>query len=344
VASTHYTELKTYAYATPGVANASVEFDVHTLRPTYELTIGLPGRSNALAIAERLGLPGAIVSRAREGLAVSEVEMEDLLAEIREARRAATEQRVATTEQRVRAERWAGKLETALREVEEQRAELLNTARRQAEAELETARRAIRRLLDRAERTGGSREMLEEARSGLSAKVEELGEIVAEREEAETIVPPPEPELLLPGARVRVRSLGAEGEVLETAERSDEVIVQLGSLRMRVELNDLEWVAAPPDAPAVASGGQLSFDTGSASPVELDLRGMRVEEALNKLDEQLDRALLVGSPFMRLIHGHGTGALKKSIREALRQHPSVVRHRAGERGEGGDGATVVYFD
>jgi DNA mismatch repair protein MutS2 len=151
-------------------------------------------------------------------------------------------------------------------------------------------------------------------------------------------------ELLEPGARVRVRSLGAEGDVLELAERADEVIVQLGSLRMRVELGDLEWVAPPPEVPAAVSGGQHKFDTGSASPVELDLRGMRVEEALSKLDEQLDRALLVGSPFMRLIHGHGTGALKKAIREVLRRHPSVVRHRAGERGEGGDGATVVYFD
>ena len=344
VASTHYTELKSYAYATEGVANASVEFDVDSLRPTYELTIGLPGRSNALAIATRLGLPAHIVDRAREGLAVSEIEMEDLLAEIREARRSSTAERVAATEQRVRAEAWAARLEKALREIEEERAELLNTARRQAEGELEAARRAIRRLLQRAERTGGSREALAEARGALDAKVEELADIVAEREQAEVVAPPPEPELLAPGARVRVRSLSAEGEVLELDERKEEVLVQLGALRMRVDLEDLEWIAAPATARPVESSGRHQVDTGAASPVELDLRGMRVEEALGRVDEQLDRALLIGSPFIRIVHGHGTGALKKAIREALRRHPSVTRHRAGERGEGGDGATVVYFD
>ena len=344
VASTHYTELKTYAYSTEGVANASVEFDVDTLRPTYELTIGLPGRSNALAIAARLGLPAEIVDSAREGLEVSEVEMEDLLAEIREARRASTAERVLATEKRVRAEAWAARLEKALREIEEQRAELLNTARRQAEGELETARRAIRRLLERAERAGGGREALAEARGALDAKVEELTDIVAEREQAEVIVPPPEPEQLAPGARVRVRSLSAEGEVLELDERKDEVLVQMGALRMRVDVADLEWIAAPATVQPVISSGRHAIDTGAASPIELDLRGMRVEEALARVDEQLDRALLIGSPFIRIVHGHGTGALKQAVREALRRHRSVTRHRAGEKGEGGDGATVVYFD
>ncbi len=341
VASTHYTELKTFADATPGVANASVEFDVASLAPTYELTIGLPGRSNALAIAERLGLPLSIIEAARQGLDLSDVEMEDLLAEIRDARRKATEDRVVATEQRQRADAWAARLERALRDIEEQRAELLNTARRQAEGELDTARRAIRKLMERAERAGSGREALKEARAQLDAQVETLEEIVAEREAAEPIVAPPEPGELVPGARVRLRALGAEGEVLEADE--DEVTLQLGAMRMQVPLADVELVAAPV-AEAPRSAGRHLVGDVQTSPMELDLRGMRVEESLSQLEEMLDRALLSGTPFVRVIHGHGTGALKKAVRDTLRRHPSVTRHRAGERGEGGDGATVIYFD
>ena len=152
VASSHFTELKAYAYGTPGVANASVEFDLETLRPTYELTIGLPGRSNALAIAERLGLPGAIVEAARGGLATSEVEMEELLADIRAARRSAIQDRAAATEQRQTADRWAAELEEGVDRLAAERAAVLQTTRAQAQDELEAAREAIARLLKRAER------------------------------------------------------------------------------------------------------------------------------------------------------------------------------------------------
>ncbi|MEO8084891.1 MAG: endonuclease MutS2, partial [Ardenticatenales bacterium] len=152
VASSHFTELKAYAYGTAGVANASVEFDVETLRPTYELTIGLPGRSNALAIAGRLGLPADIVEAARAGLTVSAVEMEELLSDIRAARRAAIQAAAAATERRQTADRWAAQLEGGVEALAAERAAVLDAAHEQARAELETAREAIARLLKRAER------------------------------------------------------------------------------------------------------------------------------------------------------------------------------------------------
>lgn len=346
VASTHYSELKAFAHATSGVANASVEFDVETLRPTYELTIGLPGQSNALAIASRLGLPESIVSLARQGLAVSEVAMEDLLAEIRSARRQSAADREATAEARRQAEDWAARLERGLHDIEAQREALLETSRRQARGELEAARAAIQRLLQRAERQA-------EGAGAAAQSAADLAETAAELErveaifEAATPVPHRTPaapvENLAPGDMVRVRSLDQSGEVIRVKDAGAEV--QLGRLRMSVALDDLELLsrADPLPSPAAAPRLQQAADRAEV-PVELDLRGLRVEEGLDLLERHLSDALLVGLPWIRVIHGHGTGAMKTAVREALRQMPHIQRSRAGEAGEGGDGATVVYLD
>ncbi len=350
VASTHYSELKAYAHGTEGVANASVEFDLQTLRPTYELTIGLPGQSNALAIAGRLGLPEAIIESARQGLAVSDLAMEDLLAEIREARRQSAEDREAASRARQKAEEWAAKLERGLHDVEAQREQILARSRQQAQDELEAARAAVARLLERAERLAERAETMDQvqALAGLRQSAEELERV--EEIVRESAPPAPArrsgslPEDLAPGDRVRVRSLGQEGEVLRRDEDSAEV--QMGALRMAVDLDDLELIPRAKPEPEAGPEPKLrrADEASDSMAVELDLRGLRVEEGLDRLEGYLDDALLLGLPWVRVIHGHGTGAMKSAVREALRRMPFVERSRPGEAGEGGDGATVVYLD
>lgn len=357
IASTHYSELKAYGHDTPGVANASVEFDAATLRPTYRLTIGLPGRSNALAIAGRLGLPEPILAEARAGLQVSDVAMEDLLAQIQSTRREAEAERLAAAEVRERAEAWAVKLERALHHLEAERAEILTAARRDAQAELGAAREAVTALLRRAEKaqaaargraapaTAAAEPTAAESVADLQAA---MGQLDSLRGIVDRAIPKPKRQdlgarPLSPGDLVRVVSLGQTGEVIKVA--GAQVELQLGRMRMTVDAADLDRL---PEAasPGLESDARLHRAGGSRAtvPVQLDLRGMRVEEGLEALDGYLHEAMLAGMPFVRVIHGHGTGAMKTAVREALRRSGIVRRSRAGQQNEGGDGATVVYFD
>ena len=388
VASTHYSELKVYAHNTSGVANASVEFDVESLRPTYELTIGLPGRSNALAIAGRLGLPAPIVEAARGELDTGSVDLEVMLTEIRDARRRAQSDRDAAADGRRQAETWAAKLETAVHEVEKERTSILNTARRQAAGELAAAHEAIGVLERRAEKAataaqaaataaitapatsgagGGARYAPHSGAGapypsgtpGAEAAVAAgaAAEVAAARREIERltgiVVPEPEAptplpaglEALRPGHQVRVISFNGTGEVVRL--HGDEAEIQLGRLRLNVPLTDLEFLPQtqtqapppPPTATRVNRAPEARADVG----IELDLRGMRVEEGLDEMERHLDDALLAGMPWVRIIHGHGTGAMRQAVRDALRHHPAVDRSRPGEKGEGGDGVTVAYM-
>jgi DNA mismatch repair protein MutS2 len=337
LASTHTSELKVYAHATPDVANASVEFDLETLRPTFELTIGLPGRSNALAIAERLGLPAEIVAEARSGLAITDVAMEDLLAEIRDARQAAVADRAAAADARRQADAWAARLEEALHALEVERAEILNAARRDATAELAGAREAIAALLRQAEATAADAGAAAQIRQDLAA----LEAILAEEPEPRAAVTFDRSELH-PGSSVHVRRFNGRGEVVRLLD--GEVEVQLGRLRLTVPWSEVEPAGGPEEVAPASTAPRLTQSAAAAHVgIELDLRGARVEEALEQLDGYLDDAFLAGLPWVRIIHGHGTGALRTAVREMLRQHPQVARSRSGEQGEGGNGVTIAYL-
>ncbi len=359
VASTHYSELKSYAHSTPGVTNASVEFDLATLSPTYELNIGLPGRSNALAIATRLGLPDGIVAAAREGIGQDRVSLEEMLASIHTATHEAAADRAQALTTRAQADEWATKLDMALLGLEADRVTILREAREQAAAELEVARKVAARL-EAAARAAGQLEV--------AAQVSLVAEqAVAAARGAAALAsirsePRQGPTALNRGDRVRVAGVGQEGEVLEL--RNDgRVEVALGNVRLTVALSELSPVITgqsasteaqaqgrevPPRVarayvPGAAPRKGAKGETGApkAALLEVDLRGMRVDEALEMLDRHLDRALVVGAPWVNVIHGHGTGAMKKAVRDALALHAEVASYRPGERGEGGDGATIV---
>jgi DNA mismatch repair protein MutS2 len=340
--ATHYPELKVYAHSTPGVRNASVEFDLETLSPTYHLTLGLPGRSNALAIATRLGLPGEIVEGARTYLGEADLHAEDLLDEIHRTREEIRHTQTRQEEAHAEAEALRDELRARLSEIEQERQAIIAEARQEASAELDMLREeaeALRRRLRRArESLEASRQIAEVAE--IEEQVEALEEIVEQPVEPRVEMPEPEmpepPRALAPGDRVYLPSLNAEGEIV--ALNSTQAEVQVGNLRVRTDLDGLQW---RPGEPTAREAEVMRAPRVESPGMELHLRGMTVDEALDALDRYLDDAYLAGLPWARIVHGKGSGVLRAAIREALAHHPLVRDFQRAELNEGGDGVTVV---
>jgi DNA mismatch repair protein MutS2 len=346
--ATHYPELKAFAHATPGIVNASMEFDLQTLRPTYHLTIGLPGRSNALLIAERLGLPSDILADARSELNPEDLRAEDLLDEIHRQRDLAQQARQEAENMRSDAEQSRQELSRRLEKMEDERQALLERARQEAEKEVAGLRKEldeVRRSLERARQPLEAIKALQEQAETLE---DEVRQPVERRQVAQTA-----PRPLKTGQRVRLRSLNMEGIV--TAIGESDVEVQMGALRVRARLNDIQRSGEPepaqpkPPAPAPEPrrkdkpAGAASQVLRSSPGMELDLRGQRAEDALDRLVQYIDSAYLSGMPFVRIIHGKGTGRLRQVVREALRASPHVKNFENGLEGEGGDGVTVAHL-
>jgi DNA mismatch repair protein MutS2 len=338
--ATHYPELKAFAHSTPGARNASVEFDVETLRPTYRLAVGLPGRSNALAIAERLGLDGSIIAKAEAMLSPDELQAGSLLDEIHREREAA---RAATGEAeglRDRARQMEAELARRLEAIEEERRSLLEKARLEASGEVEEVRQELAQLRRQLSAAG---QPLDAVRA-ISEEVEALESRVEAPVEREEPMAPREVRLARLGDRVRLTALRAEGIVTSVGE--GQVEVQVGRLRVRARPDEISWPGAEPAVqkrrtPEAQGAGRVSQTIAAAPPLELDLRGKPVDEALMELERRLDAAFLAGLPFVRVIHGKGTGRLRHAIREALKENTYVAAFDTGQPSEGGDGVTVV---
>jgi len=328
--STHYPELKVYAHTTPGVENACVEFDLETLSPTYELSIGLPGRSNAFAIARRLGLSPQIVSEAESMISPESLETESLLAEIKQAHQETLASQEAAEATRRRAEDLERELRQEWADIERTRREILSAAREEAQRGLEEIRAELRRIRSGLSMATVTREWVAQAEGRLASLEPEPVEPVAQPRFA-----PQEPLSL--GDTVWVAGLEATGEITELSD--DEAEVQVGSFRIRAKVEDLELRQKAPQ-PAV---GQrvVSIPSVSSPGIELNLRGLTSEEALPRLDKHLNDAYLAGLPQVRIVHGKGTGALRRAVREFVTNHPLVASHRPGDQYEGGEGATVV---
>ena len=339
VATTHHGELKAFATSDPRVRNASVEFNVETLSPTYHLTIGLPGQSNALAIARRLGLEEGVIERAEEQLSPDHFEVEKLLEEIRADRaRAAME---VEREHRARAEAEAIRRELAESRdaIEEERREVLNAARHEAEQELSAVRRAAEAMRRQRERVRFDVQAADSTLKELDAGIERLKQSARPRRRYNE--PAPETRDLRAGDRVRVRDIPQEGVALGEIGEDGRVEVQFGAIRMKVSLDRITGVESiqahervliprePLPTPAVTA--------------ELDLRGQRADEAVLRFESYIDEAFRAGVPYVRIIHGKGTGALRAAIREVLRDHPLVRSFEPGKQNEGGDGVTVAVL-
>ncbi|MGC9023579.1 MAG: endonuclease MutS2 [Chloroflexia bacterium] len=338
--TTHHSELKAYAYATPGVENACVEFDVETLSPTYVLTIGLPGRSNALAIAGRLGLDPAIIERARRWLRPEELQVESLLQEIQRERdemHAALEEAAAAREHARYLEK---RLEREIHDLERRRHEILAQARAEAEKALEEMRARLEALQREVSRAGLTREELAQARRRLEEAEEVLPEVPPAPPEARVVREEIGMQPLQPGDAVWVESLGTSAEVLSSPDAEGQVELLVGRFKMRRPLEDLRRTGRP-ETPA-RSAVHLPAPPPSV-PLELEIRGWRVAEAEQALERYLNDAYLAGLPFVRIIHGKGTGTLRRVVREILASHPLVASFEGAAERDGGEGVTIAHL-
>ncbi len=350
-ATTHYAELKAYAIQSPGVENGSCEFDVATLRPTYRLLVGIPGRSNAFAIAERLGMDPAVVSHAKERISGDNRRLEDVVTELETRRQALEEEWKTAREAAGAAEEARKRSETELAEIDQLREKELQQARDEARRLLERARgeaEALIRELDdlrkqknAADFSARAQEAKSRLRSRLNAAESAVDPIPRRRKESYVL-----PRPLKQGDTVLLVELGKEATVLSPPDSAGNVEVQAGIVRTRVPLSGLRLVEKRKTSyPAPSKGRNVPSrgESRATRPVrtELDLRGQTADEALLEVDRFIDDAVMSGLGQITIIHGKGTGALRNAIHAHLRTHPSVKSYRLGTFGEGENGVTIV---
>ena len=334
--ATHYAELKAFAQTTPGVQNASVEFDVETLSPTYHLMMGLPGKSNAFAIATRLGLNRAIIARAQETLSGADVELEKMLAEIKRAKQEAISAQAHAELAQRQAEQRAEEARRLARETEQARADILERAHAEAQAEVEIARQELNRLRQEWRAVSLSRDFV----AGEQAKLDDLAKELPTTEKPVLPAPVPgQPGEIRAGDFVWVSRLQQTGQVITLDGNGADV--QIGNFRVRLKANELGEKVAAPISSFVPRTSEVKLPEADNPGVEVSLRGMRADDALEKLEKYLDRAYLAGLPYVRIVHGKGTGTLRKLARDLMRQHPLVAQIREAEAHEGGEGVTIA---
>jgi DNA mismatch repair protein MutS2 len=348
IATTHHGELKLFAHSTPGVTNASVEFDPETFAPTYRLSIGTPGRSNAIAIARRLGMPPAVIERAQGQIAPEQREVERLLEELQRERDAAAaaaqRDRLAARE----AEEIRAQLARRLDEVEESREELLAQARQELEDELEAARERLREANRRLRAQpaavpapGPPPEPVVEAQEAIAAAEAQLKRLRPRRSRRRT-EPGPAVDDVQPGDQVWLRGLAQPGEALSRVDARGELDVQFGALRTRVKASQIARVVRSHPA---AGSVQVRVTQAPAAPtgISIEVRGQRVEEALPAVETFVENAFRAGLPFVRIVHGKGTGTLRRVVQEQLARNPLVSSFETAEQNEGGEGVTVAHL-
>jgi DNA mismatch repair protein MutS2 len=339
MATTHYPELKAYGYNRPGVVNASVEFDIETLSPTYRLLIGVPGRSNAFEISKRLGLQDSIINQAKSFTGTDRHEVESMIASLEESRR--------------RSEREADEAHELLGEAQALRAQLeerLRTYDEKKEALEKKAKEKARKIVDEAKRE--SEQVIAELKElrANASKVVKDHELIEARKKLEGIAPADNPVLkkqaqireraqnLKVGDEVKVISYGQKGTLIDKVS-DNEWVVQIGILKMKLGESDLQYVK--PEKEKQTAIMTNVRNRNSHVKLELDLRGERYEDAILRTEKYIDDALLANYPKVSIIHGKGTGALRQGIQNYLKGHKRVKSFRYGEAGEGGFGVTVV---
>ena len=336
--TTHYSELKLYALSTPGVENASCEFNVETLRPTYKLLIGIPGKSNAFAISQKLGLPEAVIAAAKELLSQESVKFEDVLTDLEISRRTVAIEQERAEGYRLEAERLSADLEERKKRLAEQREKILGEAREEAKRLLYDTKEESDRLIKELLRQNTTKGM-EETRQKIRDRLGGLNDSEGGRDEHAA------PENLAKGDRVFIRSMNQSGVVTSPPDTNGQVTVQAGIMKIMVSLSDLALdtseetvkVGGKSLSGAVKSGKSLSVSH------EIDLRGCMPDEAIERLSKYLDDAYLAGLRQTTVIHGKGTGALRTAVQAYLKKHPHIKSYRLGSFGEGENGVTIAEF-
>lgn len=348
MATTHYSELKVFALSTPGVENGCCEFNVETLRPTYRLLIGIPGKSNAFAISAKLGLPEDIIEEARAQLSQQDEDFESLISDLETSRVTIEREREEINHYKEEVERLKKRLEQKQETLDASRERILREANEQAHAILREAKEYADTTIKNFNKFGkqgiDSRAM-EQERSRLREKmssVEKNMTIKAQRAPSKTL----QPKDLHLGDSVRVLSMNLKGTVSTLPNAKGDLFVQMGILRSQVNIKDLEKIAdietAAPYRHQTGSG-KIKMSKSASVGIEINLLGKTTDEAIAELDKYLDDAYLSHMPSVRIVHGKGTGALRKAVHNYLRRQKHVESYRLGEFGEGDAGVTIVTF-
>jgi DNA mismatch repair protein MutS2 len=348
VATTHYSELKVYAMTSEHAENASCEFDIETLKPTFRLLIGVPGKSNAFAISKRLGLSDDVLERAKEFLTQEDIRFEDVLLSMERDRTEAERERVKAEAYRLEIEKLKDELsrekekisdekERIIREAREESRHILMDAKRQSEAIIEELKR-----LEKEREVAKKNKVIEEIRSSINNKINIIDESLIEplMPKHEYVTPP---ENLKAGDSVLILNLNQKGIVIEPPGNNGEAIIQAGIMKINVHISNLKLIDEQKIQIAKTGIGEIGKSKAMNISTELDLRGFTIDEALVNVDKYLDDASIAGLKSVMLIHGKGTGALRSGIQKHLRSHPHVKSSRLGEFGEGGSGVTVIIY-
>lgn len=348
MATTHYSELKVYALSTPGVENASCEFDVETLRPTYRLLIGVPGKSNAFAISQKLGLPLSIIERAKEQISQEDETFEDVLSNLEESRKTIESEREELLSYKEEIKTLKEQLEAKQDKLDQRKERIIAEANEEAHRILrETKDYADQtmRIFNKAGKDSMSAKELEKHRSDLRKKMDKAGKKVAlktPQKQKSTL----RPQDLSLGDSVKVMSLNVKGTVSSKPDSKGMLFVQMGILRSKVHISDLQLIDEPViTGPALSrtGAGKIKMNKSASVRTEINLLGKTVDEAVSELDKYLDDAYLAHLSSVRIVHGKGTGALRKGVHNYLKRLKYVQDFHLAEFGEGDAGVTIVEF-
>ena len=347
MATTHYSELKIYALSTEGVENACCEFDVESLRPTYRLLIGIPGKSNAFAISSKLGLPDFLIEDAKKQINVQDKNFEDVISELERGRITLEKDQAETARYKEEIRSLRNALQKKQERLDEQKEKILREAREQAGAILQEAKDYADETMKNFHKFGKANISVKE----MEAERARLREKIKSAETSTQSRPARprkkvKPASLHIGDRVRVLSLNLEGTVSTLPNAKGDLFVQMGILRSQINISDLEYVgeAERPSAGQNSSGsGKIKMSKSATVGTEINLIGMTVDEATAQLDKYLDDAYLAHVPSVRIVHGKGTGALRNAVHQHLKRCKYIKSYRLGAFGEGEAGVTIAEF-
>ncbi len=347
MATTHYSELKVYALSTDAVENASCEFSVETLRPTYRLLIGVPGKSNAFAISAKLGLPEPIIEDARRHIAADKESFEDLLADLEQSRLTMEKEQAEINSYKEQIKQLKQQLEARQEKLEQSRQRILREANEEAREILQNAKDVADETIRtfRKAEAGVPMKDLEKSRQKVRDQISERNDKLAVKSGSHPHKALKPGQIHL-GDSVKILSMGLKGTVSSLPDRNGKLFVQCGILRSQVSLDDLvltqeETITA--GGMQRSSSGRLKMSKSYSVSTEINLLGRTVDEALSELDKYLDDAYLAHLPGVRIVHGKGTGALRSAVHNYLRKNKIIKSYRLGEFGEGDAGVTIVEF-
>ena len=348
VATTHYSELKLYALSTDGIENASCEFDVETLSPTYKLLIGVPGKSNAFAISKKLGLPDSIIERSKEKLSDENIKFEDVLGSIEENRVSAQKAREEQERMRREIEQLKDELQREREKIDKKKDKIYDNARAKAEKIIKQAQEDTERMLEeikqlqKEKRNKEAVRAMEEVRKEL--KLKEKSNVRPKNRRSGGVKSNVNLNTLKLGSNVLIIDLNDKGTVLSINKDNQTAVIQVGIMKITAKISNLvvleDEKGSKPES-YVAPKRSTGINTAMSGKTEVDLRGMTIGEAELEVDKFLDESVLSGLSEVSLIHGKGTGALRAGIHEYLRHHPHVRKYRLGRFGEGDIGVTIV---